>query len=135
MVWAHPGAGRQELIDECLRALPRLLGHAVVARRRRGPDLGRRTPERLFRGRRERAEAHAGDRDRDLQLDRLAREPRAKDDVRRALLAIALERVAGNTGTEQEQIVEMRQAPLPAEAADVVDALARRALDLGDDGA
>src|SRR6266849_5224064 len=133
MIWAHPVARRQELVDECLRALSLLLGHAAVACRRRGPDLGRRAPERLFRRRRERAEAHAGDRDRDLQLDRLAREPRAEDNVRRALLAIALERVARDAGAEQEQVVEVRQAPLRAEAADVVDALARCALDLGDD--
>ena len=53
-------------------------------------------------------------------------------DVRVAALAVALERVARDARAEQEEVVEVRHAPLRAEAADVVDALARRALDLGD---
>src|SRR4029077_7274088 len=73
------------------------------------------------------------DRDRDLQLERSAREARAEHDVGAASLAIALERVARDTRAEEEQVVEVRQTPLGAEAADVVDTLACRALDLGDD--
>src|SRR5205823_2933354 len=92
VVGAHAVARWQELVDERLRALPLLLGHAAVTGRRRGADLRRRTPERLFRRRGECAEAHARDRDRALQLDGLARESRAEDDVRRALLAVTLER-------------------------------------------
>ena len=36
---------------------------------------------------------------------------------------------------EEEEVVEVRQPPLGAEASDVVDPLARGPLDLGDDGA
>ena len=50
-----------------------------------------------------------------------------------AALAVALERVARDARAEQQQVVEVRHAALGAEAADVVDALARGALDLGDD--
>ena len=53
-------------------------------------------------------------------------------DVGRAALAVALERVAGDRRAEEEEVVEVRQPPLRAEAADVVDALARGTLDLGD---
>ena len=134
VVRVHPVPRGQELVHERLRALPLLLGHAAVAGRRRSAHLGRRTPERLFRGRRQCAEAHAGNRDRDLQLDRLAREPRAENDVGRALLAVALERVARDARAEQQEIVEVRQPPLRAEAPDVVDALSCSALDLGDHG-
>src|SRR5665213_2647144 len=132
VVRIHPVTRRQQLIDERLRALPLLGRHTAVAGGRRRADLGGGTPERFLRLRRERAEAHAGDRDRDLQLDRLLREPRADHDVGAAALAVALERVAGDARAEQEQVVAVRQAPLRAEAADVVDALARGALDLGD---
>jgi hypothetical protein len=49
-----------------------------------------------------------------------------------AALAVALERVARDARAEEEQVVEVRQPPLRAETADVVDALTGRALDLGD---
>ena len=58
---------------------------------------------------------------------------RAEHDVGVAALAVALERVARHARAEEQQVVEVRQPPLGAEAADVVDALARGALDLGDD--
>jgi hypothetical protein len=122
------------LVHERLRALPLLLGHSAVTGRRRRADLGRRAPERFLRGRRQCAEAHARNRDRNLQLDRLACEPRTENDVGRTLLAVALERIAGDACTEQQEIVEVRQPPLCAETPDVVDALARGTLDLGDDG-
>src|SRR5207248_2742609 len=102
-------------------------------RRRRRADLARAATERLLRGCRQRAEAHAGDRDRDLELDRLLREARPERDVRVAPLPVALERVARDARPEEEEIVEVRQPALGAEAADVVDALARGALDLVDD--
>ena len=135
VVRVHAVARREQLVDERLRVLALLRRHAAVARRRRGADLGRAAAERLLRRRGERAEAHARDRDRDLQLERLLREPRAEDDVGRAPLAVALERIAGDGRAEEEEVVEVREPPLRAEAADVVDALGRRALDLGDDRA
>ena len=69
------------------------------------------------------------------ELERLRRVARAERDVRRAPLAIPLERVARDARAEDEQVVEVRQPPLRAEAADVVDPLARGALDLGNGGA
>jgi hypothetical protein len=78
------------------------------------------------------SEAHAGDRDRDLQLERPLREARPEGHVRVAALAVALERVARDARTEEEQVVEVGYPALGAEAADVVDPLARGALDLGD---
>ena len=54
-------------------------------------------------------------------------------DVGVAALAVALERVARHARAQEQQVVEVGEAALRAEAADVVDALARGALDLGDD--
>src|ERR1700712_5367313 len=58
---------------------------------------------------------------------------RADRDRRVAALAVALERVAGHARAQEQQIVEVGESSLGAEAADVVDALARGPLDLGDD--
>ena len=132
VVGVHPVAGGEQLVDEDLRVAALLGRHAAVAGRRRGAHLGRAASERLLRGRGEGAEAHARDRDRDLQLQRLLREPGAERDVGVAALAVALERVAGDAGAEEEEVVEVRHLALGAEAADVVDPLPRRPLDLGD---
>ena len=91
-------------------------------------------PSASFAGAESAPKLMPGDRDRDLQLERLLREPRAEDDVGRAPLAVALERVAGDGCAEEEEVVEVREPPLRAEPADVVDALGGCALDLGDDG-
>jgi len=110
-----------------------LLGcHAAVAGRGARAELAGAAPERLLRRPRERAEAHSRDRDRDIQVQRLAREATPDHDVGGAALAIALERIARDGRAEEQQVVEMRHAALGAEAADVVDPLARGALDLGD---
>ena len=106
-----------------------LLRHAAVAGRGRGAGERRAAPERLLRLRRERAKAHAGDGDRDFQLDRLLRVARAEHDIGAAALAIAFERIARDRCAEEEQIVEVRQLPLRAGAADVIDAGDRRAAD------
>src|SRR5439155_3731263 len=103
-----------------------------VAGRGRGPDLACAAPERLLRWRGEGAEAHARDGDRNVQLERPLGEAGPQDDVGAAALAVALERVSRDAGAEEEQVVEVRQAPLGAEAADVVDPLARGALNLRD---
>jgi hypothetical protein len=135
VVGIHAVAGGEELVDEDLGVLALLRRHAAVARGRRGADLARSPAERFLRGRGKRAEAHAGDRHRDGQLERLPREARPQRDACVAPLPVALERVAGDARAEQEQVVEVGQRALRAEAADFVDALARCALDLGDDGA
>src|SRR6202035_3306007 len=114
------------------RVLALLRGHAPVAGRRARPERARAAPERLLGRARERAEAHSRDRYRNVQVDRLARKAPTDRDVGGAPLAITLERVARDAGAEEQQIVEVRHAPLGAEAADVVQALAGGALDLGD---
>ena len=57
---------------------------------------------------------------------------RAERHVGAAALAIAFERIAADRGAEEQQVVEMRQLALRAEAADVVDAGRGGAMDLGD---
>ncbi len=96
------------------------------------PDRARAAAERLLGRSRQRSEAHAGDRDRDVEVERLRRVPVAQHDIGVAALAVALERVARHARPEEEQVVEVRHAALGPEAADVVDALARGALDLVD---
>ena len=115
--------------------LPLLGGHAAVSGSGRCAHLARAAAQRLFRGRREGAEAHSGDRDRDLELEGLLGKPRPDRHVRIAALPIALERVAGDARAQEEEVVEVGQAPFRAEAADVVDPLAGGALDLGNDRA
>src|SRR5213078_3388077 len=93
----HPAAARlRSLADDDLdrvRAAEVVRGHAAVAGRGRRADLARAAAEGLLRRRRQRTEAHAGDRDRDPQLERLRGETRSEDDVRPAPLPVALERV------------------------------------------
>jgi hypothetical protein len=134
VVRVHAVARGEELVDEGLRVLPLLRRHPAVARGRRGPHFGGPASKRLLGRGGEGAEAHPGDRDRDAELERALRKPRPQGDVRVAPLAVALERVARDAGAEEEQVVEVGHAPLGAEPADVVDALARGALDLRDDG-
>ena len=57
---------------------------------------------------------------------------RAERDVGAAFLAIAFERIAADRSAEKQEIVEMRQLALGAEAADVIDAGRGRAMDFGD---
>ena len=132
VVRIEPVARRQDLVDERLRGGALLVGHAAIARGRAGAHGGRGAPEGLLGVRPERAEAHAGDRDRDCELDRFGRKARADRHVGRACLAVALERVARDRGAEQHEVIEGRQPPFGAEAPDLVQALAGGALDLGD---
>src|SRR5271166_721450 len=83
----------QYLIDEDVGLLAFLLAHPAVAGRRAGADRTRTAAERTLGIGAERAEAHAGDRDRDLQLDRLLGKASAEGYVGRAALAVAFERV------------------------------------------
>ena len=80
----------------------------------------------------QRAEAHAGDGDGDLEMDRLLGEAGAEHHVGAAFLAIAFERIARDRGAEEQQVVEVRHPALGAGAADVIDAGLRGAMDLGD---
>ncbi len=87
-------AGRQALINECLRGDPLFRGHAAIAGRRARAELGRGAAQRFLHVGRQRTEAHAGDGDRDIELDRLRRETRSQHRLRAALLAIPFERIA-----------------------------------------
>jgi hypothetical protein len=80
----------------------------------------------------ERAEAHAGDGDGDIELDRFLGETLADDHVGGALLAVTLERIARNRGAEEHEVIERRHLAPRAGAADGIDTLRRRTLDLGD---
>ena len=133
VVGVHPVARGQQLVDERLGRGALLGRHAAVAGRRRGAHRARAAAQRLLGRRRERAEAHAGDGDGDVELERALGVAGAEHDVGVAALAIALERIARDARAEQQQVVEVGEAALGAEAADVVDALARGALDLVDD--
>ena len=133
VVGVHPVARGQQLVDERLGRGALLGRHAAVAGRRRGAHRARAATQRLLGRRRQRAEAHAGDRDRDVELERALGVAVAEHDVRVAALAIALQRVARDARAQQQEVVEVGEAALGAEAADVVDAFARGALDLGDD--
>ena len=75
---------------------------------------------------------HAGDGDRDIKVQWVFGVPVAEDDVGAAPLAVALQRVARHRRAEEQQVVEVRQRPFGAPAADVVDAGLGGALDGGD---
>jgi len=79
--------------------------HTPVAGGRRGPDLGGAPAERLFRLSRQSTEAHAGDRERNVQAHRLTRVSHPDHDVGGALLSVTLEWIARYRGAEEQQIV------------------------------
>src|SRR6202035_5506716 len=126
-------ARRQYLVDEDFRLAALFLAHAAITGRRAGPNRAGAAAERPLGIGAERAKAHSGDRDRDLQFDRLCRETGAERQVGGAALAIAFERVARDRGAEQYEVVETRQRAQSAEAADLVEPFIGRALDLSDD--
>ena len=104
--------------------------HSAIAGGGRGTREVGPAPERLLGLTRERAETHPRDGDRDFQLDRLRSVAIAERHCRIAGLAITLQRVAGNRGAEEQQVVEMRHFPFRAATANIVDSRRRRAPDL-----
>ena len=124
IVGVHSVPRWQHLVDEDLGMPALLLRHAAVTGRRRRTRHRGATSERLLGLPRQRTETHAGNRDRDLQLDRLLGKARAERDARVAALAIALEGIARHARSEEQQVIEVRQLALGTEATDVVDALA-----------
>ena len=132
VVGVHPVARRKVLVDQVF-ALPALLRrHAAVAGGGRRADLAGAAAERLLGGAGQRAERHAGDGDRDIKVQRVFGVPVAEHDVGVAAFAVALQRVARHRRAEEQQVVEVRQRPFGAPAADVVDAGFGGALDGGD---
>src|SRR6476619_7656928 len=132
MVRVHAVARGQHLVDQSLRALSFLFGHAAIPGGRGGAHNRSAAPERLLGLARKRAEAHAGDRNRNLEMDRLLGEARAEYHVGRAFLPVAFERIATDRGTKKQKIVEMGDFALRPETPDVVDAGRSGAVDLGD---
>ncbi len=126
-------AGGQHLIDQRLRGLALLLGHAAVAGGGAGAHGGRGAADGLLGVGAKRAEAHAGDGDRDLELDRLLGEARAQRHIGGAFLAIAFQGIARDGGAEEDEIVEGGQLALGAVAADFIEALIGGAVDLRQD--
>ena len=78
IVGVHAVARGQELIDEEGGVMALLFGHAAVAGGGRGAGLGRAAPQGLLGLGRERTEAHAGDGDGNLDVDRLLGEAGAE---------------------------------------------------------
>ena len=130
----HAVARRQILVHERLRVATLLFGHAAVAGCGGGSGERGAAAERFLGRRRKRAEAHAGDGDRNLQFDRLPREARAELHRSIAALAISLERIARDRGAEKQQVVEMRHLALGSGAANIVDAGGGGAADFGERG-
>ncbi len=112
-----------------LRLATLFRGHAAVAGGGAGPRDGRATAQCFLGVGRQRAEAHAGNGYRDFQIQRLLGKTIAEHHVGAALLAVAFQRVARHAGTEQQQVVEVRQLALGAATANVVDAGFRSTLD------
>ena len=134
VVRIHAVARGQDLIDQDAGMVPLFRGHAAVAGRGRGADGAGTAAKRFFGLRRQRAEAHARNGDRNFQLDRILSEAGADGDVGCALLAIAFQRIAADGSAEKQQVVEMRQLALGAAAANVVDAGGGGAANFGDRG-
>jgi hypothetical protein len=123
---------RQALIDQCLRRAAFLLRHAAVAGGGRGAHGRGGLAECFFHVRGQRAEAHAGDRDRNVEHHRFFGKARAEHRLRRAFLAIPFERIARKGGTEKQQIVEMRHAAFRAQTANFIEAALRGGMDIVD---
>ncbi len=118
--------------------------HPALAGTRRGAGHRGALCQRHLRFERERAEAHARDVDRDVELDRILCEAGAEDRLRHALLPIALDYEARERSRQEHQVVPVRHLlehrepahPVAAELGlhvDVVDDLRREDLRLSED--
>src|SRR2546425_3071105 len=87
-----------------------------------GAGHGRAPGERHLRLERERAEAHPGDVDRDVELDRILREARTEHGLRLALLSVTLDDEAGERAWKEHQLVPVRHLLEDREAAHPVTA-------------
>jgi hypothetical protein len=125
-------ARRQALVDERLRGRALLRRHPAVAGGRRGADRCRGSPQRLFGMGGQGAEAHAGDRDRDIEHERLLGVPAPEHGGRVATLPVALERVARRRSCQERQVVEVGHAALRAPASNLVAPVLGHELDLVD---
>jgi hypothetical protein len=113
----------------------------VIALRRNHPALPRARCraghrgalcERHLRLEAQRPERHAGDVDRDVELDRLLREARPEHGLRLALLAVALDHETGQRAGEEDELVPVRDRLEQREAAHAVAADLRLDVDVVD---
>jgi len=136
MVGVEPVARRKHLIDHHVDGLALLAAHAAVAGRRGDARPLGGEAERGLGVRRERAVAHAGDRDRPLEAHRIGAVAAAELDLGRALLAVALERHTRERAGDEREVVEGRHTRAPhRETLDVVTPELSLQLDLVDHGA
>src|ERR1700753_1716317 len=99
---------RLDALVEALRAIAALVGdHAAFTRAGRGAGHSGATGQRDLGLERERAEAHAGDVDRDIETQRALR-LRADHGLGQALLAVALDDEAGQGARQEREIVPAR---------------------------
>ncbi len=122
---------RQALVDQGLGRLTLLGRHPAIARRCRCPHRTGRSTQGVLGRRRQRPETHAGNRDRDLQLDRPTGEPGTQHGPRRTLLAVSFEWIARRRSGQEDQVIERRQPPLRSHAADVVEPALSGSTDVG----
>ena len=132
VVGVHPVARRKVLVDKVFALSAFLRRHPAVAGGGGRADLAGAPAQCLLGRAGQRAERHAGDGDRDIKVQRVFGVAVTEHDVGAAPFAVTLEGIARHRRAEEQQIVEMRQRPLGAPAADVVDAGLRGALDGGD---
>ena len=97
-----------QLVVPLGREIPLRRDHPALARARGRPGHRRALRERHLRLERERAEAHARDVDRDVELDRLLREARPEHGLRLALLPVALDHEPGQRPRQEHQVVPVR---------------------------
>ena len=116
VVGVEPVARLDALVEPLGRIAPLVRDHASLARARRRPRHRRTAGEGGLRLVGQRAEAHAGDVDRDVELEGDLR-ARADDRLRVALLAVALDHEAGQRPRKEGEVVPVRDRLEHGEAA------------------
>ncbi len=136
VVRVEPVPALDHLVVPLRRVVALRRDHPALARAGRRARHGRALRERHLGFERQGSEGHAGDVDRDVELERLLREARAQHRLRHALLAVALDDEARERARQEDQLVPVRHRLEDREAAhpvapeiglhvDVVDHLRR----------
>ena len=98
------------------------LCHSAIAGGGRGASSSCAAAKGLFRWTGQRAEAHARDGDRNIQLNWTFGEACAERNGGLTLLSIAFERVAGDRRAQKQQVVKVWNPALRTAASNIVDA-------------